>query len=453
MGANFAELAISQSQNNYNTASHKGLQSYYSMPATNDPPIDPSAKWPASEPLLLPTGETVSTTIKAKQSAKPQDPIYRHATGELTIKAILQPNLKQTDSSLRGSNSQSAQLVPGAVLSEDERWLSVEDLMSRMTNLSPKPVSVAEAPKPHRISDPIPNPKDPTINPAGSSEDNSIVSQPSKNPIDLLSITQQELPPSVDLRTKDSYSHRPIERAIATEPRHREENPLIEAAHKDNTQVTKRRFKQTSKDCHSVPAKMIREVGQITEVQAPADPSPAAWQQGQLIEGYSALSSSKASGTNQLPPATLAERESLSASEILAILDSHHVPLPEYFNKKQLRDILNQTFPISVDNFTSDDRLGSLPLGWESRISRDGKKYFYNSINNTSTWENPLNISLVRPGELHPELILSPQKLNELQVPPSRPRQIEAGKQHPTKLPEGWEAEYVTFNEGRLDGW
>jgi hypothetical protein len=53
--ATFAKLNISSSQNNYNTVSHKGLQSYYSMPAANDPPLDPSNNGPASEPLPSPT--------------------------------------------------------------------------------------------------------------------------------------------------------------------------------------------------------------------------------------------------------------------------------------------------------------------------------------------------------------------------------------------------------------
>jgi tetratricopeptide (TPR) repeat protein/ubiquitin len=67
----FASMSMSASQNDYNTASHKGLQSYYSMPTTVPAPQEPSIKGPLSEPLPLPTRRPVPESTKSKSS----DPI------------------------------------------------------------------------------------------------------------------------------------------------------------------------------------------------------------------------------------------------------------------------------------------------------------------------------------------------------------------------------------------
>jgi ubiquitin len=53
MQSAFASMNMSASQSDYNTASHKGLQSYYSMPTTGPAPQEPSIKEPLSEPLPL----------------------------------------------------------------------------------------------------------------------------------------------------------------------------------------------------------------------------------------------------------------------------------------------------------------------------------------------------------------------------------------------------------------
>jgi tetratricopeptide (TPR) repeat protein len=57
---------MSASQNDYNTASHKGLHSYYSMPTTVPAPQEPSIKGPLSEPLPLSTRRPVPESTKSK---------------------------------------------------------------------------------------------------------------------------------------------------------------------------------------------------------------------------------------------------------------------------------------------------------------------------------------------------------------------------------------------------
>ena len=68
--ATFTRLNISSSQNNYNTASHKGLQTYHSMPATNDP-LDLSNNGPASEPLPSPTRGLSKEPVLGSAEIKP----------------------------------------------------------------------------------------------------------------------------------------------------------------------------------------------------------------------------------------------------------------------------------------------------------------------------------------------------------------------------------------------
>jgi tetratricopeptide (TPR) repeat protein/ubiquitin len=71
MQSAFASMSMSASQNDYNTASHKGLQSYYSMPTTVPAPQEPSIKGPISEPLPLSTRRPVTEST----TSKPSDPI------------------------------------------------------------------------------------------------------------------------------------------------------------------------------------------------------------------------------------------------------------------------------------------------------------------------------------------------------------------------------------------
>jgi tetratricopeptide (TPR) repeat protein len=66
MQSAFASTRISASQNDYNTASHKGLQSYYSMPTTIPVLQEPSIKGPLSEPLPLSTRRPVPESTKSK---------------------------------------------------------------------------------------------------------------------------------------------------------------------------------------------------------------------------------------------------------------------------------------------------------------------------------------------------------------------------------------------------
>jgi hypothetical protein len=64
---------VAQSQTNYNTASHRGLKSYYSMPAANDPLADPSNNGPASEPLPPPTSESITEPSKVEPQRELQE--------------------------------------------------------------------------------------------------------------------------------------------------------------------------------------------------------------------------------------------------------------------------------------------------------------------------------------------------------------------------------------------
>lgn len=165
------------------------------------------------------------------------------------------------------------------------------------------------------------------------------------------------------------------------------------------------------------------------------------------------------------PPAPPTDRENMQVPEIKAIFDSHSIPYHEDFTKSQLLYILDQTFPVSGapgrpfyydalnDRFSWDDPRGSLPPGWEARPSRAGEKYYYDTINNTPSW-NELRITKSNEsGESRSERVLFPQNISGPQIPPSRSRPLETGKSHPTKPPEGFTAEHVTFNGERIDGW
>ncbi len=56
MDTSFAALSISRNGNGYKTASHKGLQSFYNLPATEDAVSSPSAY---IEHLSSPTADTI----------------------------------------------------------------------------------------------------------------------------------------------------------------------------------------------------------------------------------------------------------------------------------------------------------------------------------------------------------------------------------------------------------
>jgi hypothetical protein len=108
MGTSFAGLNISRSQNNYNTASHKGLQSYYYLPATNDTPADPTTNGPASAPLPSRTSEALSMTVKAEPRSKPRDDSKQRTAQVDTVKLSVHPvsKPKLSASSLHRSTSQ-----------------------------------------------------------------------------------------------------------------------------------------------------------------------------------------------------------------------------------------------------------------------------------------------------------------------------------------------------------
>jgi hypothetical protein len=108
MGTSFARLNISRSQNNYNTASHKGLQSYYYPPATNDTPADPSTNGPASAALPSRTSEALSMTVKAEPRPKQQDDSTQRIAQVDTVKLSVHPvsESKLSVSSLHRSTSQ-----------------------------------------------------------------------------------------------------------------------------------------------------------------------------------------------------------------------------------------------------------------------------------------------------------------------------------------------------------
>ncbi len=68
MQSTFASMSMSASQNDYNTASHKGLQSYHSISTTVPAPQEPSIKGPLLEPLPLLTRRPVQESKNSKSS-------------------------------------------------------------------------------------------------------------------------------------------------------------------------------------------------------------------------------------------------------------------------------------------------------------------------------------------------------------------------------------------------
>jgi hypothetical protein len=60
-------MSLSASQGNYNTGSHKGLQSQYSMPTTTRP-LQQSYRGPASEPSQFPSRKPVGQLAKRTYS-------------------------------------------------------------------------------------------------------------------------------------------------------------------------------------------------------------------------------------------------------------------------------------------------------------------------------------------------------------------------------------------------
>jgi hypothetical protein len=119
-------------------------------------------------------------------------------------------------------------------------------------------------------------------------------------------------------------------------------------------------------------------------------------------------------------PATTTDQGNMQASEIKAVLDSHGVRLPR---------------------------------GWETRLSRAGEMYYYDTVNQVSSWKDPCVTKLSSSIEPRSNPALLPQIISGPQVPPSRPRPLETTKSYPTQLPKGWVAEPTVFNEGRIDGW
>lgn len=70
--ASFAGLNLSGSQNNYNTISHKGLQSCYEIPVVNQPSPASTTTGSSSEPLPLPTSESISEPVEAEPQLESQ---------------------------------------------------------------------------------------------------------------------------------------------------------------------------------------------------------------------------------------------------------------------------------------------------------------------------------------------------------------------------------------------
>jgi hypothetical protein len=97
--------------------SHKGLQSFCSLPATNDLLADPFSNGPALEPLLSQTSKALSKTIKAKPRSELQDDNEQRTAQVHTKEHGLRPilELKPSTSSLHRSKSQPTESKTGAI--------------------------------------------------------------------------------------------------------------------------------------------------------------------------------------------------------------------------------------------------------------------------------------------------------------------------------------------------
>lgn len=209
---------------------------------------------------------------------------------------------------------------------------------------------------------------------------------------------------------------------------------------------------------------MIGEESHVIQVPGLATAAPVTRQRLPPTERCSELPPLKFTLTKMYPPALPTDRQNMQVSEIKAILDTHSIPYNEGFTKSQLLYILDQTSPILgtpgrplyhdalSDKFSWSDPSGSLPSGWECRLSRAGERYYYDRVSRSSSWNDPRNTKLNESGEPRSDPVLLPQRISGPEIPPSRQRPLEARKPHPTKVSESWTAEHTAFRDEKTDG-
>jgi hypothetical protein len=506
MEASVAALNVSRSQNNYNTASHKGLQSYYSLPASNDPHTDPHTdpptNRPASEPLPSPTSETLSKTIKAEPRSKLQDDSEQRTVQVHAKKPSLQDvsGLKPSGSSIHRSTSQLTQPTTSAIVtgSSDDKLLPKqrkrlsaraqqdqgqpqpaikEDIGSTTPRAASEPPPSAlpatelysgsaeftplMVPKSRIVPDQTPDSGGPTTDNKSSSEGTSKPRRGAIDNDDPMFLHPRKLghliEPFLDEDEGRQTSADPnTEAAVVVEFQRliMEENRETDAAVEHRKRLADHSVKPTAKAPGSTIAKVVGEVLHVNDVPDPATAAPATSKHLAPIARTPEPRRPEAAQPKKYPPATLAEREGMQASEIKTILESHGMSLRDGLGRSQLLYVLEHAFPVSGEPgrvLFYDDLRNEFP-GWETRLSRRGEIYYYDTVNKISSW-NDLRVTKSNASvEPRSDPAPLPQKISEPQIP-SRPRPLETTKSHPANLPGGWAAEPVTFNDGRMDGW
>lgn len=107
----FAALDISRSQNNYITASHKGLQPYYTMPTATNPLPNPVKNGPVSEPLpsiseSIPEPPKGELQLELQKNVKDRSTLVEDSTSTLR----LAPEKVAIGTSIQRSTSQQSRL-------------------------------------------------------------------------------------------------------------------------------------------------------------------------------------------------------------------------------------------------------------------------------------------------------------------------------------------------------
>jgi len=427
MEASFTALDISRSQNNYNTVSHKGLQSYISLPMANDSLTEPIANGPATEPLPLPTVDSLSNDIETQLRLEPSDQNISSIVQVNTIKIGPEPS----------------PWLESPAISLDQ---PISDLNSpTTTTLTTKTIRAVR-------------------------QQNSLILQPLPAQVQRHSTTSEDVFDAPDSNIAAS--------------RRRKARSIIGNVVPDPT---------------ATPLAPIQDISLITdEVKDPAKAEVVTMKHLPSIDRHPHGTSPPSSSLIKMyPPGTQSQREKLQDSDLRAILTSHGV-IDTFPTRSELLAALNNTFPITTapgrqfyfwddynKKFYCNDSF-SFRLGWETRLSRAGEKYFYNTFHGTSVWDDPRAGGLhedVDPFHLDPNARVKPlsnpglqqqgthltkpppsipmaperERAQTLQMPPPSipmaPERERAQIPQMPNLPEGWVAEFIKFAPGNSYCW
>ena len=482
--------------------SHKGLQSYISLPAVNDSPTDPITKGPATEPLPAPGSETLSETILAEPESKLQGESKLSTAQVDTVKPSPKParELKRPGSSLHLSTSQPPTRSTTTSLHGD---ISDDEQQAKpLKHLSVQPQRVQHQLQLETEDDATDSniPRVALETPAlaipattlylGSNEIKPLAAQkmiipPRRYPDSFGRISANATPTEDQVAERaadlNAESGKPVGDHIITETTEKLMSPMPKVAGEGSHGMG---------DPNQATAALVTRkprliIGQVVPDSAAAlggtrklrplvgdmvpDPAKASLETMKRLP-----SSERAPGPGPpdllpskiYPPGTHSQRESFQVSDIQAILKSHNFPAYEGFTKGQLLAVLNQMFhetkapgrqfyyyDTQKGVFYCDDSRDSLPPGWECRLSRAGEKYYYDRVSGASEWDDPRTTkpnAHVKPRSNQFQL---PQT-SATQIPPSRLTSLERGRANPPKpnLPKGWAAEFVMLPHGK-DGW